>query len=456
MMIRNFIQEPLRSVLTDFELPNFRKLMCALVAGIALSVDAPVSQAQTGLDVTQIQQQKLSPLQVTDYADYPVGQERSGTLRHVLASAKPGSRIVFSRPGTIHLTRPLDITVDGLTIDGTSNPVVIIGDVVRIKSSGCMLRHLWIFAADEIPDAKSPGKIGHSKGSDRDALVVWGPELGSGKAISDITIDHCWIGFGIDECFSTYGAVRKVVVKDSIIGFGLNRSIHPDDKKRADVPGHGKGVLIGIGAEDILLSGNILIHNFDRNIQVRSETQNVRFLNNVVYGWGRGNTFVAGDGKPRVGSSGQVLGNVYITGKASSPDSRIFKPGDAQTSAAYAVRGNIGPIKPSQLLKEARSMLNPDAALSQSDLKLGVVDAWQSYDSVLISSGPHPGIQDRLSLMVVEQIAKRTGDILDYTRTRANIMPPPGLCRVDCWDSGITGQFDAATRHNLEPFQKSE
>jgi hypothetical protein len=206
MMIRNFIQEPTRLVLTNFARPNFRKLMFGLVAGIALSVSAPVSQAQNGLDVTQIQQQKLCQLQVTDLADYPIGQERLGTLRQVLASAKPASTIVFSRPGTIHLTRPLDIAIDGLTIDGTSNPVVIIGDVVRIRSS------------------------------------------------------------------------------------------------------------------------------------------------------------------------------------------------------------------------------------SQSDLKLGVIDAWQSYDSVLMRSGPHPGIQDRLSLMVVEQIAKRTGDILDYTHTKANIEARTGLGYVPTFE----------------------
>lgn len=35
-------------------------------------------------------------------------------------------------------------------------------------------------------------------------------------------------------------------------------------------------------------------------------------------------------------------------------------------------------------------------------------------------------------------------------------MPCPGLCRVDCRNSAITGQFDAATRHDLESLQESE
>ena len=410
----------------DFALPYFRKVTTVLVLITQLTMISAASFAQPLSYSPSLQRQAIT-VEVTDLTDYPVGQEKAGTLRQVLASAKPGSTIIFSRPGTIRLTRPLEITVPELTIDGASNPVVIRGDVVRVKASGCTLRHLWIFAGDALPDSKGAGKIGHSKAADRDALVIYGTEKGAGKAITDITIDHCWIGFGIDECLSTYGAVRKVVIKDSIIGFGLNRSIHPDDKKRADVPGHGKGVLIGVGSEQVSFFRNILIHNFDRNIQVRSGTQDINFVNNIVYGWGRGNTFVAGDGKPGESSSGQVLGNVYLASKVSFTDSRIFKPGDAQTAAAYNVRGNIGPIGVSQSLKDARLLPNHEAALSENDIKLGAIDPWQSFDSVLVTAGPHPAIQDRLSQMVVEQILNRSGDILDFVTKKVNAEAKNGL-----------------------------
>ena len=413
-------------VQVEIVLAKFRHLAIGLIVTSVLLMNTAVSQTQAPSENVVLQRQGLMT-EVTDFVDYPIGQERPGTLRQVLASAKPGSTIVFSRPGTIRLTRPLEITVPGLTLDGTSNPVVIRGDVVRVRASGCILRHLWIFAGDALPDSKGPGKIGHSRGSDRDALVIWGPEVGSSKAISNITIDHCWIGFGIDECFSTYGAVRKLVVKDSIIGFGLNRSIHPDDKKRPDVPGHGKGVLVGVGADQVSFFRNILIHNFDRNIQVRSGTQQINFINNIVYGWGRGNTFVAGDGKPGESSSGQVLGNIYLASKVSFTDSRIFKPGDAQTAAAYSVRGNIGPIGVSQSLKDARLLPNHEAALLENDIKLGAIDPWQSFNSVLVTAGPHPAIQDRLSQMVVEQILNRSGDILDFVTKKVNAEAKNGL-----------------------------
>lgn len=404
---------------------SMRKILIRAISYILLIVPVQL-YAQAPVEVSLLSR-KQQTITVSDFNDYPPGQDRIGTLRQAVSSAKPGSIIVFANSGTIRLRRPLEISVSGLTIDGARHPVMIRGDVVRIMASDCTLRHLWIFAGDAAPDPKAPGKLGHTRGSDRDALVIWGPKIASGQEISNIRIEHCWIGFGVDECLSTYGAVRKISVRDSIIGFGLNRSIHPDDRKRRDVPGHGKGVLVGVGARDVHFARNLLVHNFDRNIQVRSGTSDVRFVNNVVYSWGRGNTFVAGDGDPKLTSSGMVIGNIYLAGKASFTDSRIFKPADPVTAAAYVVRGNIGPVLLDTSVAHARESLREDSPLIDTDRGAGFLSAWQSYDEVLTSAGPHPGLNDLLSQMVVDQVTSRSGNIIDYWLKPVNPQAKLGL-----------------------------
>lgn len=358
----------------------------------------------------------LRTVEVSDFGDYLPGETKAGTLRAAIENAAPGTRIVFSKAGTVHLLRPLDISNRGVELDGSSSPVVIFGDVVRIKASDVTLRHLWIFAGDVAPNGKAPGKNGHSKGSDRDAIVIWGGDTPQ-SVIEHITIDHCWIGFGVDECLSTYGNVRGVAVKDSIIGFGLNRSIHPQDKERLDVPGHGKGILIGVGAEAVTLSGNLLLHNFDRNIQVRGGTNEIRFVGNVIYNWGRGNTFYAGD--DRGISSGVVAGNMYILGENSSPESIAVKFANTESASRYTVAENIGPVaRSTSLANQAIYQIEK----SKNPLTAGeaVIDSVEALRRLLASVGPHPALNDKLSVEAIRQIIKREGKVIDYLETRMN------------------------------------
>lgn len=342
-------------------------------------------------------------VRITNLSDYPPGQEVPGCLRHAVLNAKPDTRITFAAPGTINLQRPLFIETDGLTIDGESAPVVIYGDTVGIRASDVIIRHLWIFAGDAPADEKRPGKGGHSKGNDRDALVLWGADARSGKAISAISIENCWIGFGIDECLSTYGDVSQVRIIRSMIGFGLNRSIHPKDLERIDVPGHGKGVLIGPGAHGIEFRENLLVHNFDRNILVRGGARDVTFTGNTIYNWGRGNVFVAGDsGNGGAASSGTFRNNIYFSGSNSFAGGPVFKPQNPETTAQFSLSGNIGPVAPGQ----------PVPAPSEP--------AVEAFERVLKYAGPHAGLKDRLSLLACEQVTKRTGEVIDYLTEKRN------------------------------------
>ena len=362
---------------------------------------------------------------VTDLSDSLSEPPQPGTLRATLRNAAPGTTITFDRAGTINLLAPLDISTADVTIDGTSNPIVIAGDSIRIKASRVTLRHLWIFAGDAAPSGSRPGVNGHSKPGERDAITVFGPDSADGSAVEDITIDHCWIGFGIDECLSTYGKVEGLSVTNSIIGYGLNRSLHPKDLADAEVPGHGKGILLGLHAKNITFRGNLLLHNFDRNIAVREGVENVSFINNVVYNFGRGNTFtVAGKGIPP--SSGTFAGNVYIAGSESWAKIPPFRPADAETAKSFQAFGNIGTIEPQADIPHALSIdLKEGEKARLSQLKIAYPD--KAFHDVLHTAGPHPALSDALSKRAVSDVFRRTGKVIDYVSEPKNPAATTGL-----------------------------
>jgi hypothetical protein len=326
---------------------------------------------------------------VRDYSDSPSSEAAPGTLRYALNTAKPHTRIVFEKPGTIELKRPLEITTPDLEIDGTSQPMVLFGDSVRIRASRIRLRHLWILAGDEPPSEGRSGIDGRTKGDERDALIVLGPEREA--PIQDITIEHCWIGFGIDECLSTYGNVERLVVQDSIVGFGLNRSFHSKDLSRPQTPGHSKGALVGLGARDVRFSRNLFVHNFDRNIAVREGVKGITFEDNLIYNFGRKNTFaVTGDEKSSV--TGVFRGNVYVLGPQSFADARPFMP----------------------------LTIGSDAGIIQQDNQLiSLTDAIPN-EKVLRVVGPHPSLRDTLSMRVIAEVRERSGGIIDFVTEPKN------------------------------------
>lgn len=359
-----------------------------------------------------IAESRLSPSLVTDFSDNASGPSKEGTLRYAVEHSTPNSTIHCIRPGTIELARPLEITTPGLTISGIKNPVVILGDTIKVKASDVKLEHLWIFAGDRPAAEKQPGTLGHSKGSDRDALVIWGGESEGEPTVSHVHIDHCWLGFGIDECVSTYGKVSSVTLQNSIIGYGLNRSIHAKDLERRDVPGHGKGMLIGRNASKISVKNNLFVHNFDRNICVRGDTSDITFEGNTIYNWGRGNVFVVGDSTPATRpSSGRFAHNVYISGRNSEVVPSPFKGVTPENTKNFLVEDNIGPLSSVELSKILGS---------KKEISKETESALSQHLRVIAQVGPHPGLEDRLSLQVINDLQTASGQVIDYLESPLN------------------------------------
>lgn len=114
----------------------------------------------------------------------------------------------------------------------------------------------------------------------------------------NMIFDHVSISWGRDETFSINGDVRNVSIQDSIIAQGLET--------------HSCGGLMQSDGGLSLLR-NLYIDNKTRNPKVKGVND---FQNNVIYNWGGGGGYIAGD------SSGQsyanIINNYFISGPSTS------------------------------------------------------------------------------------------------------------------------------------------
>ena len=92
-----------------------------------------------------------------------------------------------------------------------------------------------------------------------DSLDIWG---GQGSDYHEnIIVDHCSVGWGVDENFSTAYTLRKVTISHNLIHEGLMNAGHPKGQ-------HSKGLFVwGKYSPNMTVSlhHNFLAHNYDRN-----------------------------------------------------------------------------------------------------------------------------------------------------------------------------------------------
>jgi hypothetical protein len=94
---------------------------------------------------------------------------------------------------------------------------------------------------------------------------------------NNMIFDHLSVSWGRDETFSISGTASNVTIQNSIIAQGLET--------------HSCGGLIQSDG-GISLFRNLYIDNKTRNPKVKGVNE---FTNNVVYNWGGGGGYIAGD-----------------------------------------------------------------------------------------------------------------------------------------------------------------
>nr|CDJ79829.1 pectate lyase precursor [Leucoagaricus gongylophorus] len=133
-------------------------------------------------------------------------------------------------------------------------------------------------------------RMGTGGDSGKDAITIANGE--------NMIFDHVSVSWGRDETFSINGDVSNVTISDSIIAQGLET--------------HSCGGLIQTsGGVSIIRS--LYIDNKTRNPKVKGVNE---FVNNVVYNWGGGGGYIAGDSAGD--SFANIINNVFISGPSTS------------------------------------------------------------------------------------------------------------------------------------------
>ena len=226
----------------------------------------------------------------------------NGTLRY--AATKSGSRVVvFDTVGTIHLTRPLELTTSKMSILGQTAP----GDGICIADYPIIIDHSSDIIIRYIRLRLGNASLQKDANQDYDALSV--------NNSTNILIDHCSFSWSVDECVSCYGN------KD----FTLQYCFITESLRDA---GHVKGEhgYCGIwGGKNASFHHNLIAHHdsrnprFDHDYVTTANVAPVDFINNVVYNW-MSNSAYGGEGSSKTGNQRQYnfINNYYKPGPSTT------------------------------------------------------------------------------------------------------------------------------------------
>jgi pectate lyase len=198
----------------------------------------------------------------------------TGSLRAAIQAS--GARIVvFEVSGTINLASQLNITNPNITIAGQTSPggIAVTGYMTLVDTSNVIIRHMrFRVGSHRIANGANPETL--------DSFDIWG-STGSGYH-ENIIVDHCSVGWGVDENFSMAYNLRNVTVSWNLVHEGLMNAGHPKGQ-------HSKGLFVW-GKESapnltVTLHHNFLAHNYDRNplINTGDGTLIVDAVNNVTF-----------------------------------------------------------------------------------------------------------------------------------------------------------------------------
>lgn len=227
-----------------------------------------------------------------------------------------GRNAIGGRQGTVYTVTNLDDSGTGSLRDAVSKPdriiVFAVGGLIKIKERLVVSKRISILGQTAPGDGITVYGNGWSFSNADDAIVRYirirmGKSGTSGKdAItiaegSNMIFDHVSVSWGRDETFSISGSdVGNITIQNSIIGQGLQT--------------HSCGGLIQTAVGNgISLFRNLYIDNKTRNPKVKGTNE---FTNNVVYNWGGGGGYIAGDSSEV--SEANIIGNYFISGPDTS------------------------------------------------------------------------------------------------------------------------------------------
>ncbi|KAH7363406.1 fibronectin, partial [Plectosphaerella cucumerina] len=234
------------------------------------------------------------------------------------ASAFPGAEglgrnAIGGRTGTVYKVTNLNDSGAGSLRDAVSQPnrivVFTVGGVIKITSRVVVSKNIYIAGQTAPGDGITVYGNGFSWSNAHNAITRYirirmGRGGDSGKdaiTIADgdnMIFDHVSVSWGRDETFSISGTAANITVQDTIIAQGLET--------------HSCGGLMETDG-GISLFRNLYIDNKTRNPKVKGVND---FQNNVVYNWGGGGGYIAGDSS--AASYANIINNYFISGPSTS------------------------------------------------------------------------------------------------------------------------------------------
>ncbi|MBW2457582.1 MAG: hypothetical protein JRI68_23955 [Deltaproteobacteria bacterium] len=252
--------------------------IAALAAGAILSLTSrpalalPAFPCAEGFGADSLGGRGGAVIKVTSLDD-----DGPGSFRQAVTT--PGARlVVFEVSGIINLASNINIADPFLTIAGQTSPggVLITGRTVTINTHDVVVQYMrFRVGSHEIVNGADPEQL--------DSLVVIGRHWAANEAYN-VMIDHCSVGWGVDECLSLSGGVTDTTVQWTLVSEGLSNAGHPKGE-------HSKGLLISgkyVEPNSVTLHHNYIANNVDRNPQIASPEEVdtvVAVVNNVSYNW---------------------------------------------------------------------------------------------------------------------------------------------------------------------------
>lgn len=262
-------------------------------------------------------------IHVTNLSDSGVG-----TLRDAVEQNTGTRTIVFDVSGYINLKSSLKIRPGHgkITIAGQTAPkggITLRGSSVWILDSNVIIRYISIRPGrDWLPKGPNANSVGDYEPDDAVRIVAF-----NGSHIRNIILDHCSISWGRDGLLDITAASSNTSIKDITI---QNTMLTENVDK-------GYATLIHGNVDNVTYYKNFIAHCSSRNIAMNAINGDVEFINNVVYGLGRG-AWV------KYSTKANLIGNVYFTNPnnpRSSETIRLEKNGENPSKTKIYLKDNL-------------------------------------------------------------------------------------------------------------------
>ncbi|WP_227738945.1 RICIN domain-containing protein [Halorientalis pallida] len=285
-----------------------------------------------------------------------------------------GSRlVVFETSGTIDLGgETLAITEDRCWVAGQTAPspgITFVNGMVQVDANDCVVQH--------VRSRIGPGSDGNIQGND---------SLNTADDTRNNVVDHVTASWGTDECLSVGYDTSGITYTNNLVYEGLYDPY-------GDGSDHNYGTLVGDGADDVTLAGNVWAKCRSRMPRLKSGTRSV-VANNLVYYFDEG--AIADDS-----AETSFVGNTYL-GTVASGD--------------YVLEGGSAYLEDNVV---ADPPLDSDASFTDSDVLdsrplwpdgLDVLSSGDVEGHNLANAGARPADRTADDRRIVEEIEERAGN----------------------------------------------